>query len=230
MKEIDKEGIAVDIENAIAVFKKEIEVERKLSGRLFDQDLNNKDRVYLDAGCGIGRHLLILRNNDIKNFFGFDILSRLILIAKEEFDLQNTFVANALRIPLAGSSVDRCLLYNTIEHCSEPKRVLKEVLRILKKGGVLYMDVPNAKSVGDRIFRWGGILVYGKTSHIQKFTKKSFELLIGQIGFHIVECKIKRGIFIDYQQLQRFSLIKKFVKFLFGNEVSGWEFKLKKKQ
>lgn len=72
----------------------EINPNSMISNRFFDQDMNNKGLVFLDVGCGIGRHLLILKNN-------------------------------------------RCLLYNTIEHCSEPNEVLREIYRILRKDEML---------------------------------------------------------------------------------------------
>jgi len=223
------EGIAVDLENAISLFREEIDPGRPLSGRLFDEDLNKKDLVFLDIGCGIGRHLLVLRNNEIMNMMGFDLVIDLVRIARSDYGLTNLFVANALYIPLRDRSVDRCLLYNAIEHCSDPRRVLEEIHRVLREGGVLYMDVPNAWSMGDRIFRWGGILFYGKTSHIQKFTFRKIRRLVERVGFHIEKQETKRGIFIDYPQLKRFGIVKAVIKFLFGNEVSGWELKLRKK-
>ena len=143
--------------------------------------------------------------------------------------MQNLFVANALGIPLVDGSIDRCLLYNVIEHCSEPEKVLKEVYRVLCKSGILYMDAPNARSMGDRIFRWGGRIVYGKTSHIQKFTRKRIEALVIKTGFRIVEYKVSRGIFVDYPQLERFNTMKRILKFLFSKEVGSWELKLAKK-
>jgi len=227
--ETKKEGIAVKLDNAVSVFKKEIDPESRKSGRLFDDDLNNKNQVFLDIGCGIGRHLLVLRNNGIKKYLGFDIVYDLVCIARKEFSLKTTFVANALHIPLADNSIDRCLLYNAIEHCSDTEGVLREISRILRDGGILYMDVPNAKSTGDRLFRWGGLIMYGKTSHIQKFTWKKINRLIDRGGLRILECKTTRGIFVDYPQLERFGLIRKILKVFFGNELSGWELKLGKK-
>lgn len=229
IKEIDREGVSVNLESAITLFKEEINPDSMISNRLFDQDMNDKSLIFLDVGCGIGRHLLILKNNDIKHAFGFDIIHNLIQIARKEFHLQNLFVSNALRIPLANNSVDRCLLYNTIEHCSEPNEVLREIHRILRKDGILYMDVPNARSMGDILFRWGGRIVYGKTSHIQKFTRKRVESLVEMAGFRMVECKVHRGIFVEYPQLKRFAGLKRILRFLFRNEVNSWELKLAKK-
>jgi ubiquinone/menaquinone biosynthesis C-methylase UbiE len=227
-RELEHEGVAVDLDNAVALFRREIDPEIRSSGRLFDQDVKSTDASFLDVGCGIGRHLLVLRNNGSQNMLGFDVMPELVSIARNDYDLSNVFVANASRIPIRSESIDICLLYNVIEHCSDPEKVLEEIRRVLKKDGTLYMDVPNARSMGDRIFRWGGITIYGKTSHIQTFTLKKFRKLLQNSGFEIAERKTARGIFIDYPQLERFGWLRKIVTFLFGNEVSGWEFKLRK--
>ena len=120
------------------------------------------------------------------------------------------------------------IFYNVIEHCSDPEKVMREIFRVLSEDGILYMDCPNANSMGDRFFRWGSILLYGKTSHIQKFTKKRIELIIQRAGFSIEKLLTYRGIFVDYPQLKKFPCLKRLLRFLFGREIGGWEFKLKK--
>ena len=106
---------------------------------------------------------------------------------------------------------------------------MEEIRRVLGKNGTLYMDVPNSRSIGDRIFRWGSIVFYGKTSHIQKFTLSKFKKLVQATGFEIEKMKTMRGIFIDYPQLRRFGWVKKIFTLLFGDEVGGWEFRLRKR-
>ena len=229
MNEVDKEGIAVDQKNAIAAFKTQMDPNAKMTGRLFAQDLQNKDLRFLDVGCGIGRHMLILRNNGIRNALGFDIVYKLAEIAHREFELENLLVANALHIPLPSNSTDRVLMYNVIEHCSGPDKVLSEAHRILSRNGLLYMDVPNAKSMGDRLFRWGGKIVYGKTSHIQKFTLSRVERVVDMTGFRILQCITQRGIYLDYPQLKRYPMLKKILRLMFDKEILGWELKLGKK-
>jgi len=224
-----KEGIAVDLENAINLFKREIKESESNTERLFKEELINKNKVFLDIGCGIGRHLLILKNNGIKRYLGFDIVPDLVYMAKKEYKLSNLFIANATNIPIKDETIDACLMYNVIEHCRNPLKVMEEIKRVLKKGGVLYLDVPNAKSMGDRIFRWGGILFYGKTSHIQKFTLKKFVKLVESVNLTVAHVKTKRGIFLDYPQLDNLFLVKKFFKLFWGNEISGWEFKIIKR-
>jgi SAM-dependent methyltransferase len=226
--EIKREGVAINLKNAVTVFKKEIDPDSRVSGRLFDSYLNDTQSIFLDIGCGIGRHLLILRNNGIRRFMGFDIVCDCVEIARSEFGLRNVFVANALSIPFANSTVDRCFLYDSIEHCSDPAKVLREVNRVLTRGGILFMNAPNGNSMGDRFFRWGGKIIYGKTSHIQKFTKRKLQSMVEGAGFRIMECKVQHGIFVDYLQFEKFSGFKKILTFLFGNEVSGWELRLQK--
>lgn len=230
MNEVNTEGIAVDLENAIASFKIQIDPKARTTSRLFAQELQNKDLRFLDIGCGIGRHLLVLKNNQISNVIGLDIVYKLVEIGQRELNLNNLLVANALSLPLPGSSIDRVLMYNVIEHCSQPEKVFSEVYRILAWDGRLYMDVPNAHSMGDRLFRWGGKLVYGKTSHIQKFTLKRIEHIVDRTGFRVLQRVVQKGIYLDYPQLKRYPTLKKVLRLMFNREVLGWELQLGKKR
>jgi len=230
MNEINKEGIAVDLENAIASFKAQIDPKARTTSRLFAQELQNKDLKFLDIGCGIGRHLLVLKNNHIRNAIGFDIVYQLAEIGRRELGLEDLFVANAARLPLPDSSIDRALMYNVIEHCSQPEQVFSEVYRVLSWEGLLYMDAPNAHSMGDRLFRWGGKIVYGKTSHIQKFTLRRIEHMLDLTGFHVLQRVVQKGIYLDYPQLKKLSILKKILRLMFNREVLGWELQLGKKR
>jgi ubiquinone/menaquinone biosynthesis C-methylase UbiE len=229
MREVEREGVAVDLETAIKVFREHMDPSAVRSGRMFDEDLGRRDLAFLDIGCGLGKYLMILRNNGIRKVVGFDIMGDMVDIAHKEFGLKNVFVANALNIPVADRTFDRILMYNVIEHLSEPTSALKEIHRVLSDQGIVYLDAPNARSMGDRLFRWGGKILYGKTSHIQKFTKVTLDALVSSMGFRVLDCREFRGIYIDYPQMRYFPMLKKILRLLFDREVNSWEMKLEKR-
>ncbi|MBI5443946.1 MAG: class I SAM-dependent methyltransferase [Deltaproteobacteria bacterium] len=196
------------------------------AGRLFDESLVHREWAFLDIGCGIGGNLVVLRRNGIRSAFGFDLVAALVASASKGQGLENLAVANAASIPFKTGTLDVCLLYNVIEHCSRPKELLAEIRRVLRPGGLLYMDTPNGRSVGDRIFRWGGRLVYGRTSHVQSFTRRSIEALLADAGFEVSASRELFGIYVEYPQLGRFPWVKRSLRYLFDSEVAGWEYRL----
>jgi SAM-dependent methyltransferase len=62
--------------------------------------------------------------------------------------------ADAAHIPLASHSFDLVISNHSLEHFTELEPAVREVGRILKPGGALYVAVPDAGTVTDWIYRW----------------------------------------------------------------------------
>lgn len=52
------------------------------------------------------------------------------------------YVGNAESIPLPDCSVDLVISQETLEHVSDPQQVVREITRVLRPGGMLYLQVP----------------------------------------------------------------------------------------
>jgi ubiquinone/menaquinone biosynthesis C-methylase UbiE len=52
------------------------------------------------------------------------------------------FIADAHQIPLADQSVDAVLIQAVLEHVLEPSRVVAEIHRVLRPGGLVYAETP----------------------------------------------------------------------------------------
>lgn len=67
------------------------------------------------------------------------------------FDLYRSpnvqFVADAHAIPLASESVDGVIVQAVLEHVLEPQRVVAEIYRVLKPGGLVYAETPFLQQV-----------------------------------------------------------------------------------
>jgi ubiquinone/menaquinone biosynthesis C-methylase UbiE len=57
-------------------------------------------------------------------------------------DYNPDIVGDVHQLPLADNSVDAVLCMHLLEHVEEPHTAIKEVYRVLKPGGYLYIDVP----------------------------------------------------------------------------------------
>lgn len=230
MGEIEREGIATDVQEVIDVFLKSND-SFFIYDRFFSEEIKYKKHRILDVGLGIGTYIKALSDSGVNSVFGFDIVYELVAVAQRRFGLKNVVTSNALRIPFKDRVFDAVLCYNLIEHVSVPHSVISEVYRVLRNGGKLYIDFPNANSLGDIIFRWGGILLRGRTSHIQKFNKKNALELLESNGFKINRIKELKGFIFCFPILNRIWFTRKLqevLTYLVRNSISGWEIEAEK--
>lgn len=82
-----------------------------------------------------------------------------------------------------GSDFDVVMHYFVLEHIKDPAVFLKENLRLLKPGGTLVVEIPNA---ADPLYTVYDIPAferfYWSIAHHWYFTKKSFEYLLNNLG------------------------------------------------
>ena len=82
---------------------------------------------------------------------GTDILYRSKDIDQVAFDIYptalTTFVADGHDIPLKDESVDAACIQAVLEHVLDPGKVVSEIFRVLKPGGIVYAETPFMQQV-----------------------------------------------------------------------------------
>lgn len=106
---------------------------------------NNDNFAILDAGCGTGRMLELLKdkyNNEI-NYTGIDFSEDAIAFCHKR-GLSNVTEASVTDIPANDNSMDLIISLDVIYHqgVSDDVAALKEFERILKPGGSLILNLP----------------------------------------------------------------------------------------
>lgn len=108
-----------------------------------------KDKVVLDAGCGLGGRTAYYSEKGAKSIIGIDMDENHIKYAKEFADfkkIHNTtfLVANFIDIPLESNQFDVIILNDVLEHIRIDyiERALPELRRVLKPGGKLFLEFP----------------------------------------------------------------------------------------
>lgn len=100
--------------------------------------------VVLDVGTsdgqacwefGIGRYSLLI---------GIDISHLLLRKFKEHLPHQIALQADGASLPLRSASVDFLFCTETLEHLADPQRAVDEFLRVLRPGGTMIIQSPNA--------------------------------------------------------------------------------------
>lgn len=91
---------------------------------------------------------------------------------------------------------DAVILNHVLEHIEDPLATLKKARKILKKDGLILIDVPNFGSISARArgVNWG---YTAPNEHLWHFTKVSLFLLLTKTGFVPISWEARSGIW-DY--------------------------------
>lgn len=74
--------------------------------------------------------------------------------------------ADAARLPFRSGSFDAVIANHCLEHMDDVDRVIREIGRVTRRGGSLYISVPDGSSWTDRIYRW----MFHGGEHVNQFT------------------------------------------------------------
>jgi len=96
----------------------------------------NDGRAYFEFGIGKG-----------KVFIGIDVSRLLLLEFKRRVPGQTALQADGACLPLRDDSVDFLFCTETLEHIPDPARAIREFARVLRPGGRLMIQSPNAHRI-----------------------------------------------------------------------------------
>lgn len=102
-----------------------------------------RDSRILDVGCGYGRTLNELYHNGYQNLIGLDFSSGMIERGKQQFPYLDLRVKENDTIALPDRSVDTVILFavlTCIQTNDKQEQLLKEIKRVLKPQGILYVN------------------------------------------------------------------------------------------
>ncbi len=68
----------------------------------------------------------------------------------------NFVLSDAARLPFPSRSLDAVISNHSLEHIARIEAAVSEIARVLRPGGFLYVAVPDASTLADRIYRWLG--------------------------------------------------------------------------
>lgn len=143
------------------------------------------DRV-LDVGCGNGDFLEAARDAGWTAVGLEPDPAAAALCRARGFDVH---VGLLETLDADASGFEAVTLNHVIEHLHGPRDALARVFALLRPGGTLYLDTPNADSRGASRFgrHWRGL---EPPRHLLLFTPASLLALLAQLGF--VDIKVKR--------------------------------------
>lgn len=131
------------------------------------------EATVLDLGCGCGYGSAHLAEAPFRTVVGVDRSEEATAYARKRYDLARlSFVtASATELPVKPDSVDAVVAMEMIEHVADAEAVLREVNRVLKRGGVFVVSTPNRLLTGS-----------GETPanpfHVREYTPEEFRTLL----------------------------------------------------
>ena len=161
------------------------------------------DRKYsqvLDVGCSTGNTGVMLKERNLCDFVtGVEPFEATAAIAKQRLGrVIEGSIENAIH-EIDDESIDCVLCLDVLEHLVDPWKVIEELGRKVKVGGVLICSLPNIRHVSILF----NLLVLGKwtytesgildRTHLRFFTRDSTYTLAAIDGFKVEEMKGNLG-------------------------------------
>lgn len=157
---------------------------------------SGKKGTILDIGCGDG-DFLIAMNNRQWDIYGIEPSKLAGQRARRILSNDKVIVTESLTYDFLDESFDVITLWHVLEHIKDPVLLMNEIRRLLKKGGIVVIEVPNADSPMYRTFKEYHYLNLAP-EHLFLWSKNSLQYLLNQHDFTIEE--------ISFFQKSRFAL------------------------
>lgn len=144
------------------------------------QDVTNRS-IIVDVGCAKGGFVEFLNKTGFNNARGFELDPTLVSIAKNK-GLEVT-EGSIDFFPYESESVSCVTVFHVLEHLFAVTPSIKEIHRILEKGGYCLIEVPNAERYKDgHLFPhyWSTI-----KEHINHFDESSLAEIFIENGFKV---------------------------------------------
>jgi 2-polyprenyl-3-methyl-5-hydroxy-6-metoxy-1,4-benzoquinol methylase len=132
----------------------------------------------LDVGCGDGHFLAFMRQRGWE-VWGSEIseIACRYAVATLGMPVERILCGDFLTAPLPEASFDLVTLFDVLEHLDRPREVLRKCGRLLKPGGVLFLQVPNYGALGRRLF--GAYWIHiDAPRHLVHFTRRTIAPLL----------------------------------------------------
>ena len=168
-------------------------------GRMFARNMRGINGRFLDVGCGLGYFLQAVALASGCEAHGVEISPEAVGYAKSKLSLE-VRCGELMDAGYPDGFFDFIRVNNVIEHVRNPLGFIRECRRILRKGGLLYLSVPNGPVDS------AGLINYfqdekkpprSKDGHLFFFSRNALDRLFQAAGLEIADAHtygIRRGL------------------------------------
>lgn len=168
----------------------------------------------LEVGCGAGQFIRAIKKirPDLA-CCGCDISETALKSAKQESGEVSYALSQEKKLPYKDGFARAVLIFDVLEHVQDALAILKEINRVLEKGGMFYCFVP---CEGDVLSLWNWLKKLGvedltrkHAGHINKFSRSSLKKEIKKNGFEIEKIRYGEHFFGQLLGILSFLLMEK---------------------
>lgn len=189
-------------------------------------NIKKDDRV-LDVGCGDGYILEKVHDKVDMKGYGIDLSTKAIKITKIFAGCRNRdlefILGVAEHIPFPDKFFDKVICSEIIEHVTDDSKFLKELHRVLRPRGLVYVTFPNKKTFF--LFRPYCNTVDKIEGHLRRYEFNRIEGLLKKTGFRTVRVRFMGHFFrwlvrqfVTYNILIKTILKKRYIQEKADNE------------
>lgn len=159
-------------------------------------------RRVLDIGCGAGFLTEWLQRHGAEAY-GVDTSSAAIALTAQKVDPSRLRCGTLAAAKFESDFFDGAIALHVLEHIQDPAAFAAEVRRILKKGGILLLRIPNfasweAKLAGDRWYH------FDYPFHVSHYSPRAVTRLLQNSGFH--DIRVSQAS-LEYRQTLLYSVL-----------------------
>jgi SAM-dependent methyltransferase len=147
----------------------------------------------LNLGCGSGQNIpQLLKTNKQEDLTCVDMSESSIAKAKSKFPQVNFVVSKGEDINFQENLFDEIYCFDVLEHVQDLDKVMQNILKSLKKGGKLYVEVPYDKS--ETMLLKVNPEYHKNIGHVRIFEYKKIRETFENLGLEVKSIKTSRGI------------------------------------
>ena len=144
------------------------------------------------SGAGLGSEFLLAGGAAV--VVGVESAAQALRESIQSGPIRPCFVrADALALPFVDASFDAVVSFETIEHLTDARGLLRECRRVLRRGGALYLSTPNRT-----VSRW----LPPNPFHVREFTAAELRALVRE-HFATVTPFGQRPVFLPFFALRQ---------------------------
>lgn len=147
--------------------------------------LTGLDLRCVDVGCGQGTMLDCLRRNGLTRLEGVDLNGETVEYLRGQG--LKAHQGEAAELPFEDGTIDVLLYIQTFEHITDLKAVVREARRVLRPGGLVCVDVPDALNYAQSPLH--GCFQWLFEEHVNHIDRLHLESLLAMNGFEILDSR-----------------------------------------